>query len=165
METNIVLSDALKVKQFTEESKGIACPVTPTAMNEYEVRFIVRMILSELFELIQTVNDDPIKFMMECLNDTDLDKDYSRPSDETEIIAEQSDALVDAQYYMFNAAAKKGVNLSKIFNIVHEANMSKRLSDGKFHIRKDGKIEKPDNWKEPNIIDEIKRQMNEGAWN
>lgn len=33
---------------------------------------------------------------------------------------------VDIYYYSLNCAAKKGVNLSSIFGIVHAANMAKR---------------------------------------
>ena len=40
--------------------------------------------------------------------------------------ADQADALVDVYYYSLNAAAKQGLNLSSVFNIVHQANMNKR---------------------------------------
>ena len=38
--------------------------------------------------------------------------------------AAQADALVDVYYYSQNAACKKGMNLSKIFSLVHAANMA-----------------------------------------
>ena len=59
----------------------------------------------------------------------------------------QADALVDVYYYSLNAAAKKGVNLSSIFSIVHAANMAKRdPATGQFLKREDGKIIKPKGW-------------------
>lgn len=59
----------------------------------------------------------------------------------------QADALVDVYYYSLNAAAKKGVNLSSIFSIVHSANMAKRdPKTGVFLKRADGKIIKPEGW-------------------
>ena len=62
--------------------------------------------------------------------------------------------MVDIWYYSLNAAAKKGIDLSKIFEEVHAANMAKKdPTTGKFIIREsDGKIIKPDGWKEPNIM-------------
>ncbi len=60
----------------------------------------------------------------------------------------QADALIDVYYYSLNAAAKKGINLSAIFKIVHAANMAKRdPATGKFLKRDDGKIIKPAGWK------------------
>ena len=82
------------------------------------------------------------------------------------VIAEQADALIDCYYYSLNAAAKKGVNLSKIFQVVHKANMDKRDPvTGKFLRREDGKIIKPKGWMEPDITAEIIRQGNEGSFN
>jgi predicted HAD superfamily Cof-like phosphohydrolase len=34
--------------------------------------------------------------------------------------AEQADALVDIYYYSLNAACKKGMNLSALFDVVHQ---------------------------------------------
>merc|ERR1719168_400256 len=82
-----------------------------------------------------------------------------------ELIAEQGDAFVDIWYYSLNAMAKKGVNLSKIFELVHNANMAKRDPEtGKFLKRDDGKIIKPKGWRAPNVSEEIKRQADFGSW-
>ena len=43
------------VKEFTEESMGIKLPTRPSKMSKEEVRFIVRMVISELMELCTTV--------------------------------------------------------------------------------------------------------------
>ena len=87
------------------------------------------------------------------------------PNDSHELVAEQGDAFVDIWYYSLNCMAKKGVNLSKIFDLVHNANMAKRdPSTGKFLKRDDGKIIKPKGWRPPDIKQEIQRQMNDGAW-
>eukprot|EP00961_Rhodomonas_salina_P176604 2380272-Rhodomonas_salina.2 len=90
----------------------------------------------------------------------------------------QADALIDVYYYSLNAAAKKGMNISAVFDIVHAANMAKRdPATGKFIKRDDGKIIKPDGWKvrcclfckaqlqsAPDVEAEISRQLEEGAW-
>ena len=80
-------------------------------------------------------------------------------------VAAQADALVDIQYYMLNCAAKKGMNMSAIFGVVHAANMAKRNpATGKFEKRADGKIIKPAGWQPPDVKGEIVRQLREGAW-
>jgi len=85
----------------------------------------------------------------------------------TDLIAAQNDALVDSWYYSLNMAAKHGVNLSSIFDIVHAANMAKRDPvTGKFkHRESDGKIIKPKGWKSPDVEGEITRQITQGSWN
>merc|ERR1712139_728342 len=80
-------------------------------------------------------------------------------------IAAQADALVDIQYYMLNCAAKKGINMSSLFGVVHAANMAKRNPEtGRFEKRADGKIIKPPGWQPPDVEAEVRRQCKEGAW-
>merc|ERR1719428_2657449 len=80
------------------------------------------------------------------------------PSDTSEVIGEQMDAFVDIWYYSLNAAAKKGVNMSSLFDIVHAANMAKiDPSTGKCIKRADGKVMKPAGWKAPDVESEIRQ--------
>jgi predicted HAD superfamily Cof-like phosphohydrolase len=156
------MTNADKVKQFTEESAGKPCPNQPQIMSKEAAIFLVKMIISEAAELLQTVcqnNDEVLSTLHNCVG-VDLNTNYVKPTNPVEIIAEQNDALVDSWYYSLNAASKNGVNLSSIFDVVHAANMSKKWSDGQFHRRDDGKVIKPDDWKEPDVIGEINRQMN-----
>ena len=89
---------------------------------------------------------------------TEEEKDLAKAAD-------QADALVDVYYYSLNAAAKKGLNLSSVFKLVHKANMDKRdPATGKFIKRADGKIIKPEGWTAPNVLQEIKRQNTEGSF-
>jgi predicted HAD superfamily Cof-like phosphohydrolase len=164
------MSDAIKVKEFTESSNGITCPDRPTLMSRDSVKFIIRMIISELDELACTVSDnEDMKdaLMQECL--TTRDKCFKFKNEnltEEELIADQYDALVDSYYYSLNISAKHGANLSKIFNRVHEANMAKRDPvTGKFIRREsDGKVMKPLNWQAPDITAEVKDQILNGSW-
>lgn len=159
-------SDAEKVLEFTEQSTGRTCPKVPVAMDRKECEFIVGMVMSELSEMLQTVCKSPEDVLLTMHNL--VGKDFHpvpAPESESEVIAQQADAMVDAWYYMLNAACKKGVNLSSVFNLVHEANMAKRNpTTGKFERREDGKILKPDDWKEADIIAEIQRQSLQGAF-
>lgn len=151
-----------KVKEFTELSTGIEIPKQPQPMTKEQVQFLIRMCCSELVELAQTVcdNSEEAVNMVKDGTNTDLKPNYKPPNDTIELIAHQADALVDCWYYGLNAFCKSGVDLSAVFDVVHEANMAKRFPDGKFHRREDGKIIKPPNWHEPDIVAEIKRQMN-----
>jgi predicted HAD superfamily Cof-like phosphohydrolase len=158
------MSDAENVRQFTKES-GTEVPNKPQLMTKNEVFFLIKMMLDEIMELGATVAESQeVKFnMIKMITDS---KDISRSTGSVEqLIGEQGDALVDSYYYSLNAAAKKGINLSRIFEVVHKANMDKRDPvTGKFLKREDGKIIKPAGWKEPDITGEIKRQINEGSF-
>ena len=163
------MSDALKVKQFTEESMDMKCPDSPTAMSFDSVKFIIRMIISELDELACTVSGDEKakdSLMQEAFETRDKCKYKYNASSPDELIAEQYDALVDSWYYSLNISAKHGANLSKIFDIVHQANLNKRDPETKTFIRRqsDGKVMKPANWQSPNIANEIASQRENGSW-
>jgi len=161
------MTDAEKVREFTFEA-GQPVPETPQAMNVREVNFIVKMILDELLELYSTVlpPQRAKSVMMKMIEEAkEVRKMNCGPNDQHEIIAEQGDAFVDIWYYSLNCMAKKGVNLSAIFDLVHNANMAKRdPQTGKFEKRADGKIIKPRGWRAPNVGMEIKRQLQQGAW-
>jgi predicted HAD superfamily Cof-like phosphohydrolase len=152
-----------KVREFTEKSLGIQLPTKPSKMSKDEVKFIVRMVLSEMLELCTTVTptvQDATDFFGDCCTTLDKPREFSpETKSDVEIMAEQYDSFVDAWYYMLNTASKKGVNLDSIFDVVHGANMAKCFPDGTFHRREDGKVIKPDGWSEPDIVGEIERQL------
>lgn len=153
-------SNAQKVYKFASEA-GDILPKTPVVMNMEEIKFICQMVISELTELAQTVlnKEEVLDFMHKCIG-KDFNDQYKKPVNNHEIIAEQADALVDAIYYIYHTAATKGINLDKLFDIVHEANMNKKFPDGTFHKREsDGKIIKPPNWQSPNITAGIADQF------
>jgi predicted HAD superfamily Cof-like phosphohydrolase len=150
------------VKKFTEESMGVTLPTRPQPMEEKDVRFIVRMVLSEMLELCCTVTDnehEAREMLIECVGGVDHPSKFPVKEPVENLIAEQYDAFVDAWYYMLNTSVKKGVDLDKLFHLVHEANMRKRWEDGTFHRRGDGKVMKPQGWTEPDLVSEIKRQL------
>lgn len=157
-------SDATDVKAFTHACDQ-PCSPRPALMSREEVEFITKMILDELLELNATVLDPrAAKNMMTRLIGNA--KDVPRvQGDEANLIAEQGDAFVDIWYYSLNAACKKGVNLSSIFQLVHAANMAKiDPRTGKCIKRQDGKIMKPQGWQPPNVRGEILRQKQSGGF-
>merc|ERR1719402_555208 len=126
-------------------------------MTKDEVKFI---------ELFATVMDP--QEAKEVLADTVKKAesvDRIDPKDQNKVVAEQADALVDIWYYSLNAACKKGINLSAVFDIVQAANMAKKDPEtGKFLKRADGKIIKPKGWQPPDVVAEMDRQREEGAF-
>ena len=162
------MSNSTDVKEFTEGSTGKECPQYPVAMQKDSVVFLIKMVISELDELMCTVSqnkDEKDKLMLEAFQARDECKDFDHEY-QVKKIAAQADAMVDAWYYMLNASAKHGMNLSDLFKVVHQANMNKRdPKTGKFVRRaSDGKIVKPEGWMPPDIEKEIQRQLEFGSW-
>lgn len=74
----------------------------------------------------------------------------------------QSDALVDAFYFLAGTFVEIGVEPQTLFDIVQDANMAKLGADGKPILREgDGKIMKPEGWEPPEakLEAEILRQV------
>lgn len=87
-------------------------------------------------------------------NQTDLEK-----------IIGQSDALIDAFYFLAGTLVETGIMPQSLFEIVQAANMAKLGPDGQPIIREsDGKIMKPEGWVPPEakLEEEIKRQVETG---
>lgn len=124
------------VKQFSDACNDGRNPTTPQLMDDTAVAFITEMVNDELEELHEAAD-----------------------------VAEQADALVDAIYYLCDTAVRHGMNLDRVFEIVHGANMQK-VVDGRVIRRDDGKILKPEGWQDPGprLLDEIRRQAREGSW-
>jgi predicted HAD superfamily Cof-like phosphohydrolase len=161
-------SNAEAVREFTEASRQLVCPDQPRPLTEERVTFLLRMIMSELDELACTVTADPASrdwLMQTALDIRDRCNEFSYPSDELRVAA-QGDAIVDAWYYGLNVFAEHGLNLSRLFELVHAANLAKRNpATGQFDRRaSDGKIMKPAGWSPPDIVAEVQRQQREGAW-
>jgi predicted HAD superfamily Cof-like phosphohydrolase len=108
------------------------------------------MVMDECSELLRTVTDTPVDSLKEIV---DKVKEPAVPKMETDrdIILAQTDAFVDIVYYILNAVAKNTLPFDEMFAIVHKANNDKRFPDGMFHCREDGKVIKPEGWKEPDF--------------
>ena len=151
-------SDYQLVKEFTDLAGGFQPVLAPSPMTKPEVYFLVNMMLDEIMELFATVAG-PAETKESMINMIRASKDLAQESGSPEeITAAQADALVDCYIYSLNAAAKKNVDLSSVFKVVHAANMAK-IVDGKILRREDGKIMKPPGWTPPDITSEIRRQI------
>ncbi|HFE3928747.1 TPA: HAD family hydrolase [Enterococcus faecium] len=79
-------------------------------------------------------------------------------------VVDQADAMIDLIYLATGTLVELGVKPEKLFEIVHNANMSKLWPDGKAHTNpENGKIIKPPTFvsPEPLLKDEISRQTEE----
>jgi predicted HAD superfamily Cof-like phosphohydrolase len=158
-----MLTRSQKVKIFTEESLNIILPDKPRKMTPDEVSFIVKMNCEELMELLATVYANPKYELLTIINKARLPQEKNLTTN-NEIIAEQVDAFADIDYYNCNAACKVGMNVDGVFNVVHEANMRKKFEDGTFHRNEEGKVIKPENWKEGNIVEIVDNWEKFGTW-
>ena len=68
---------------------------------------------------------------------------------EAKDIYEQADAMIDLIYFALGTLVEMGVKPDELFDIVHEANMSKLFEDGTAHSNQSTKIIKPPNWQDP----------------
>lgn len=156
-----------QVKIFTEESKDVKLPDHPRKMTREEVLFIVKMVSEELQELLLTVtdeNENVKKLLINIVENSNSPSYNNHNKSDLELMAEQVDAFVDIDYYNCNAAAKVGFNVDDVFNVVHAANMSKKFDDGVFHKNEEGKVIKPPNWEEPDVIGVVNGWINNGTW-
>ena len=81
-------------------------------------------------------------------------------------VVDQADAMIDLIYFALGTLVNMGVEPDGLFDIVHEANMSKLWPDGKPRWREgDGKVLKPPTWVDPAPLlqAEIERQENAAA--
>lgn len=126
----------VRVKEFSDACNDGANPANPQLMTAEAVEFIATMVNDELDELREAADT-----------------------------AEQADALVDAIYYLCDTAVRHGLNLDRVFDIVHGANMAK-VVDGRVIRRDDGKILKPEGWVDPAplLSAELARQHDVGSW-
>jgi predicted HAD superfamily Cof-like phosphohydrolase len=64
-------------------------------------------------------------------------------------IYEQADAMIDLIYFALGTLVEMGIKPDEIFEIVHNANMSKLWPDGTPRYKDDGKTLKPPDWQDP----------------
>ena len=86
---------------------------------------------------------------------------------ETQRIVDQSDALVDILYFGIGSADISGVQLKPLFDIVHEANMSKLDENGRPIYNEFGKVVKSNLFlpPEPKLYEEVEKQIKDAEGN
>lgn len=111
-----------QVKRFQEEILGCTLPDKPTMLDAEAIEFIHRAAGEELMEL-----------------------------SEAKTIEDQADALIDLAYFTFGRLIRMGLMPSALFDVVHDANMSKKQGELRKHRSLPGEREamKPPGWKAP----------------
>jgi predicted HAD superfamily Cof-like phosphohydrolase len=162
------------VKEFTEQSSlSGKLPTHPRAISPAQAHILVKFILDEVYEFLWATEPgtDVKKTITDILEkDVAARDDLRRPVGDKELISDQADALVDTMYYMMNCAAKHGMNLARIFDVVQAANLAKGELDPatgkrKYIIREsDGKVMKPPGWQPANVDGCIEEMINNSSW-
>lgn len=80
---------------------------------------------------------------------------------ESNTLEDQADAMIDLIYFALGTLVELGIKPERMFDIVHQANMSKLWEDGKPNFNEDGKVIKPATWEdpEPKLKKEILNQI------
>ena len=80
---------------------------------------------------------------------------------ESNTLEDQADAMIDLIYFALGTLVELGIKPEGMFEIVHQANMSKLGKNGKPNFNEDGKVIKPTTWEspEPKLKKEIQRQI------
>ncbi len=161
------------VREFTEARLGGAVPNTPKPLDMTAVRKYIGLCMSELTELARTVttsNAEAHQLVKDCLG-MDPPKIEHQFATEVDVMAAQADAAVDLEYYSRDIFNEHGMNLDKVFDEVHDANMLKKFPDGTFHTEmlRPGiyKVIKPPGWIElgvPDVEGVIATAIVDGSW-
>lgn len=75
-------------------------------------------------------------------------------------LVDQADALIDLIYICMGGLSRMGLDGQKLFDVVHDANMTKLWEDGKPRFDEQGKLMKPPHFVRPEeaLAAEIERQ-------
>ncbi|WP_413986343.1 hypothetical protein [Paenibacillus polymyxa] len=161
-------SDFFKVREF---QKAFNCPApdVPTILSDKLAINRASFILEEVIELLYATagNKERFdKFFAELVLNAEktYDKQLTKPFPEDRLIG-QIDALIDIKYFAEGGLVEASVVPDRIFDLVHQANMSKIFPDGEPHYNEVGKVIKPEGWEapEPKIEEEVKRQIKLGT--
>lgn len=163
-----VYSDFFKVREF---QKAFNCPApdVPTALSDKLAMNRASFVLEEVIELLYATagNKERFdKFFAELILNAKktYKKQLTKPFPEDRLIG-QIDALTDIKYFAEGGFVEASVVPDRIFDLVHQANMSKIFPDGKPHYNEVGKVIKPEGWEAPElkIEEELKRQIKLGT--
>jgi predicted HAD superfamily Cof-like phosphohydrolase len=148
-------------------------PAVPTPFTADEAAFRAAFKIEELVELTAAAaGGDPeklhkkVQMLHEALDKAE-EKMLQKQNWGKDPLIEQADALTDILYFTYGSFSLMGVDPTRIFDIVHQANMGKLFPDGEPHYDPvTNKVLKPENWEaeyapEPKIRQEIERQSRE----
>src|SRR5260221_1694298 len=149
------------VRQFHYASGTLPVRHSPHVPSDEDVRFRLRLIAEELFEMLDACFDGALQAQL--LADA---RDRVRQCVDIGPLSVNLEDLVDAwadmKYVIIGAEASFGVDGSAVFRVVHETNMSKFTLPGG-GVEPSGKVRKPPGFIPPDIAKELERQRQEEA--
>jgi len=151
------------VLQF-HDACDVVTPESPTVVDHKVGKLRVSLILEEAAELAQAYErgkiGDEILLMVESCDEPSVRVALYNLGHKlkSESIVAVGDALADTLYVTHGAGCASGLDLDPLFTEVHSSNMTKVMDDGKVHKRSDGKILKPDTFREPDLESVVVKQ-------
>lgn len=121
---------------------GVPFRTTPDQFDDSEKS------LSDLRLRARIMKEEVKEWEVEAISNSDIDK--------------RAKELADILYTVIGTVITEGLqdDIEKVFDLVHESNMSKLGIDGKPIRRGDGKVLKGENYKEPNLSFLIEKYRN-----
>ena len=116
-----MLSDAQRAVLEFHKAFGLNAPNRLTTLDQDQVNHRIKWMQEELREFAQS-----------------------------ETLTQQADAIADLIYFALGAFVEMGVDGSKVFEVVHEANMKKLNHESGASLNDEGKVIKPPFWASPN---------------
>ena len=161
-----------QVKEF-HQAFGHPVGDKPTAMKLERAKARSNWSGEEIVEFLHASSDNQAEFkdafakLLVGLREAyQKQSDKPFPQTEEERIIAQADAVTDRLYFTFGDVVEIGIDIQPVFDIVHDANMSKLFVDemtGEKYAKYDetGKVMKsPEFWSpESKIEEEVKRQL------
>lgn len=146
---------AEQVREFHERF-GHPIADKPHVPDEATVRFRLRLIAEEFFELLEASldieNRMSVREAIVRVRDA-IDCQYPFRMAPVKVdLPEFVDALADTMYVLEGTAIAFGVDMAPVIDEVHRANCSKEPNGP------DGKPVKPAGWQPPSIAEELRRQ-------
>ncbi|EPH98707.1 hypothetical protein D920_01469 [Enterococcus faecalis 13-SD-W-01] len=152
-------------------------PAVPTPFTADEATFRAAFKIEELVELTAAATGgdldklhEKVQMLHQALDQAEAKMSQKQGWGENPL-TEQVDALTDILYFTYGSFSLMGVDPTRIFDIVHQANMGKLFPDGQPHYDPvTNKVLKPENWEadhapEPKIQKELERQYREAQQN
>jgi predicted HAD superfamily Cof-like phosphohydrolase len=144
-----------QVEQF-HKAFDIANRETPGVPSDETVRYRLRLIAEEFFELLAACGIGDLAGDDQTLQEgvSDAIRCYDLRVD----LPEFADACGDLDYVVEGARQAFGIDGAPIADAIHTANLAKLHDDGKVVKNDFGKVIKPEGWTPPDIAGELREQ-------
>lgn len=127
----------------------------PTIPADERVRFRLRIVAEEFFELLRAALPDHA----DHLTDAEHSVQFAIDDGSVEVnLPEFADAMADLDYVVEGTRLEFGIDGAPVAAEIHRSNMAKVWPDGHAHKRDDGKTLKPPSWTPPDIEGVLRAQ-------